>query len=221
MRPIRNQTVSHRQHLGIWHFAAPRKLGELQKWWAWEARSEHATPSPSPPPSECSDGVFSECVFHTPICIVLPSHCSLKFCAFEWLQSSSSWEVAVFNRVSPPKIPPTPLLGSPQLGSPPPSSGVGQCHTVKRGPFCQMVLFFWPFFLSREMDSELQNDVARRSPRDPVDVSRSGRAGQRPPECWPDCLGWERGGGGGHRQGKSSWAPIIWYSIRRLVLPNL
>ena len=36
----------------------------------------------------------------------------LKLCAFEWLQFSSSWWVAVFNKVSLLKVPPTPSLSS-------------------------------------------------------------------------------------------------------------
>ena len=38
-----------------------------------------------------SDSVFLQCAFYTPVCIVFPSHFSLKLCAFEWLQCSSSW----------------------------------------------------------------------------------------------------------------------------------
>ena len=58
-------------------------------------------------------GAHAQCVIHTPMCIVSPSHSSLQLCASEWSQSSVSREVAVLNRVSLPKVPPTPLLGSP------------------------------------------------------------------------------------------------------------
>ena len=40
----------------------------------------------------------------------------LRSCAFEWLQSSSSWWVAVLHRVSLPKAPPIPSLNPPYLG---------------------------------------------------------------------------------------------------------
>ena len=43
--------------------------------------------------------------FHTPICIIFPSHSFLNLFAFEWGQSSSSWEVTVLDWVSlPPKF---------------------------------------------------------------------------------------------------------------------
>ena len=41
---------------------------------------------------------------YTPFCIVAPFHSLLWLCASERLQSSSSWEEAVFNRVSVPKV---------------------------------------------------------------------------------------------------------------------
>ena len=44
-----------------------------------------------------SKTAFLQCVFHTPIHIVPPSHWSLKACAFEWSQSCSSWKLAVIN----------------------------------------------------------------------------------------------------------------------------
>jgi hypothetical protein len=62
-----------------------------------------------------------QCGFHTPICIIPPSPSCLKLCAFEWLQSSNYWLVAVFNKSSPPKGPPTSSLRSISSGftSPP------------------------------------------------------------------------------------------------------
>ena len=50
---------------------------------------------------------------------VPPSQSSLKLCAGEGLQSSSSSTVAVVNRSSLPKVPPTPSLSSPCLGRTP------------------------------------------------------------------------------------------------------
>ena len=61
----------------------------------------HGTPPPLPPPS------FEE-YFE-----VLHCFSFLKLYVFGWLQSSSSCEVAVFNKVGIPKIPLTPPLSSP------------------------------------------------------------------------------------------------------------
>ena len=59
---------------------------------------------PKPPP-----GLSAICmVFHSPF--------FLKLCAFAWLQSTSSWYVAVFNKGSLGKVPPTPSLSSLLLG---------------------------------------------------------------------------------------------------------
>ena len=49
-------------------------------------------------------------LFLTPICIILPPRSFLQLCAFERLQSSISWEVAVLNRVRLLQVPPTPWL---------------------------------------------------------------------------------------------------------------
>ena len=68
-------------------------------------------------------------IFHTSICIVSPSHSSLKLCTFEWLQCSGSWWVAAFIRASLPKAPRTPSLSSPELGltlPPPIGAATGQ-----------------------------------------------------------------------------------------------
>ena len=51
--------------------------------------------------------------------ILPPSPSSLKSRAFEWVQSSSSWEVAVLNKIWRPTVPPTLSLRSPQLIPPP------------------------------------------------------------------------------------------------------
>ena len=86
------------------------------------------------------DSPFVQCVFHTPICIILLSPSSLKLCAFEWLQSSSSWEVAVWNRVSLPKVPPAPSLNlglpptTPSAPPPPPLPPPHYVRSVPRGP---------------------------------------------------------------------------------------
>ena len=61
-------------------------------------------PHPHPP---------TRSAFHAPLCIVLPSHSSLKLCALEWWQFSSSWSAAVLSRGSLPKVPRTPSLSSP------------------------------------------------------------------------------------------------------------
>ena len=47
--------------------------------------------------------------------VVSPLHSFLRCRAFglQWVQSSSSWWVAVLNRTSPPKVPPAPSLCSP------------------------------------------------------------------------------------------------------------
>ena len=42
----------------------------------------------------------------------LYSRSLLKFCALEWVHSSSTWLVAVLDKVSLPKVPPTPSLSS-------------------------------------------------------------------------------------------------------------
>ena len=60
-----------------------------------------------------SDSAFLQCVVHTPICIDFPSHFPLKFCTFQWVQSSRSWWVAVLRRVSLPKVPPPPSQYTP------------------------------------------------------------------------------------------------------------
>ena len=62
-----------------------------------------------------------EFISHT-MCVVFHPRSSLMLCAFEWLQCSSSWWVAVLNKVSQPKVSPTPSLSSPY--PPPPLLGL-------------------------------------------------------------------------------------------------
>ena len=77
----------------------------------WSCVTNRFCPTP-PTKTALRELPFAKPLFPGPICIVFPSRC-LKLFAFERVQSSTPWEMAVLKRVRLPKVPPAPSLSSP------------------------------------------------------------------------------------------------------------